>query len=67
MGRLINTTSMTIDDGSISVTGSSPRATTTEPHGRSPIARGAAMLVGRTSFEGFAGFWPTQFGPWPTS
>jgi dihydrofolate reductase len=24
----------------------------------------AAMLLGRKSYEGFAGFWPTQEGPW---
>jgi dihydrofolate reductase len=23
-----------------------------------------AMLIGRKSYEGFAGFWPTQEGPW---
>jgi hypothetical protein len=22
------------------------------------------MLVGRKSYEGFAGFWPSQTGPW---
>jgi hypothetical protein len=24
----------------------------------------AAMLVGRKSFEGFAGYWPSAAGPW---
>ena len=28
------------------------------------LKQSKAMLIGRKSYEGFAGFWPTQEGPW---
>lgn len=32
--------------------------------GREQFTGAAAMLLGRKTFEGLAGFWPTQQGPW---
>jgi dihydrofolate reductase len=31
---------------------------------RQQLVDAAAMLIGRKSYEGFAGYWPTQEGPW---
>lgn len=64
MGRLINTTSMTTDG----VTDVGDWFVAEGDHDVASRAifegEGAAMLVGRKSFEGFAAFWPTQSGPW---
>jgi dihydrofolate reductase len=32
--------------------------------GRAQLHDSAAMLLGRKTYEGLAGFWPTQEGPW---
>jgi dihydrofolate reductase len=64
MGRVINTTSMTVD-GVIDVSDwfiaegdhdEAARSLFTTPD--------AALLLGRKSYDGFAGYWPAQSGPW---
>jgi dihydrofolate reductase len=64
MGRLINTTSMTVDG----VTDVSDWFVAEGPHDDAARALfttpGAALLTGRKSYEGFASFWPSQTGPW---
>jgi dihydrofolate reductase len=35
-----------------------------EQAGLDQFDRAAAMLLGRKTYEGLAGFWPTQEGPW---
>jgi dihydrofolate reductase len=63
MGRLINTTAMTVD-GVIDVSdwfvahGGHDAASLALFDGR------ASMLMGRKTYEGLASFWPTQSGPW---
>jgi dihydrofolate reductase len=63
MGKLALTTTMTID-GVIDVSewyvaeGEHDRAALDDFH------RAAAMVLGRKSYEGFAGFWPTMTGDW---
>ena len=64
MGRLINTTSMTVD-GVIDVSDWFVPQGDHDDAARSLFETGnAVMLVGRKSYEGFAGFWPSQTGPW---
>lgn len=63
MGKLINHTSLTVDGlsdvGSWYVAqGDHDRA------GVAQLAAAAAFLTGRKSYEGFAGYWPHQTGPW---
>lgn len=63
MGKLINTTSMTVDG----LTDVGAWFVLEGEHDRASLAvmAGAAGLVtGRTTYEGFVGFWPTQEGPW---
>jgi dihydrofolate reductase len=63
MGRLINTTAMTVD-GVIDV---SDWYVVQGQHDEASLALftdDAAMLLGRTTYEGLAAFWPTQSGPW---
>jgi dihydrofolate reductase len=63
MGKLIHSTALTVD-GLADVRdwfvadGDHDRAALDLLH------RAEAMLVGRKSYEGFAGFWPTTQGPW---
>jgi dihydrofolate reductase len=63
VGKVINTTSMTVD-GVIDV---GEWYITEGDHDRAALDqfKGAeAMLTGRTTYEGFAGFWPQQTGEW---
>src|SRR5687768_1471573 len=63
MGRLINTTAMTVD-GVIDV---SDWFVAQGDHDAASLALfddDAAMLLGRKTYEGLAGFWPSQSGPW---
>jgi dihydrofolate reductase len=63
MGRLINTTAMTVD-GVIDV---SDWFVTQGSHDAASFALfdgQASMLMGRKTYEGLASFWPTQSGPW---
>src|SRR5687768_8402271 len=63
MSKLIITTAMTVDgviDGFewyVSEGGH-------DQAGRDQFKEAAAMLLGRKTYEGLAGFWPTQVGPW---
>jgi dihydrofolate reductase len=64
VGRLINTTSMTVD-GVIDVSDWFVAQGEHDDGARSLFeSGGAALLTGRKTYEGFAGFWPTQTGPW---
>jgi dihydrofolate reductase len=63
MGRLVNTTSMTVDG----VTDVSDWFVAQGEHdeaARALFADGAALLTGRPTYEGFASYWPSQSGPW---
>jgi dihydrofolate reductase len=63
MSRLIITTAMTVDgvadgfDWYVSEGGH-------DQAGRDQFQEGGAMLLGRKTYEGLAGYWPTQEGPW---
>jgi dihydrofolate reductase len=63
MGRLIISVAMTVDgviDGFewfVSEGGH-------DQAGRDQFSGAGAMLLGRKTYEGLAGFWPTQEGPW---
>jgi dihydrofolate reductase len=65
MGRVINSVAMSID-GVIEPV--SPEwfvfAGDHDDAAREEFAESAAMLLGRTTFEGLAGFWTTQTDPW---
>lgn len=64
MARLINTTAMTVD-GVIDVGDWFVAVGDHDDAARSLFETDdAAMLVGRKSFEGFAGYWPSATGPW---
>ena len=64
MARLINTTAMTVD-GVIDVGDWFVAMGDHDDAARSLFETDdAAMLVGRTSFEGFAAYWPAARGPW---
>jgi dihydrofolate reductase len=63
MARLINTTAMTVD-GVIDV---GDWFVAQGDHDAASLALfddDAAMLLGRKTYEGLAGFWPTQTGRW---
>jgi dihydrofolate reductase len=63
MGRLINTTAMTVDG----VTDVSDWFVAEGEHddaARAQFEGAAGMLLGRKTYEGLAGYWPTQSGPW---
>jgi len=63
MGRLINTTAMTVD----SVIDVSDWFVVHGEHDAASFALfdgKASMLMGRKTYEGLASFWPTQSGPW---
>jgi dihydrofolate reductase len=63
VGRLINTTTMTVDavtdvgDWYVSEGGHDAAA-------RSQFDGAAGMVLGRKTYEGLAGYWPEQTGPW---
>jgi dihydrofolate reductase len=63
MARLINTVSMTVD-GVIDVGGWYVLEGDHDPASRALWERAAGMVVGRKTYEGLLGFWPTQTGPW---
>jgi dihydrofolate reductase len=63
MGRVINSTTMTVD----AVTDVGEWFVSGGEHdlaARELFARSAAMLTGRTTFEGLAGYWTQQEGDW---
>jgi dihydrofolate reductase len=63
MGKLILSTAMSVDAvtdvGDWFVSGDGHDAAS-----REQFEEAEAMLLGRTTFEGLAGFWSTQEGPW---
>jgi dihydrofolate reductase len=63
MGRLINTTAMTVD-GVIDVSDWFVAQGGHDEASLSLFAGDAAMLLGRKTYEGLAAFWPTQSGRW---
>jgi dihydrofolate reductase len=63
MGRLINTTAMTVD-GVIDVSDWFVAEGDHDEAARSIFVGAAGLLTGRPTYEGFASFWPTQTGPW---
>jgi dihydrofolate reductase len=64
MGKLINTTAMTVD-GVIDVGDWFVAVGNHDDAARSLFETDdAAMLVGRKSFEGFAAYWPSASRPW---
>ncbi|HEY9377505.1 MAG TPA: dihydrofolate reductase family protein [Jiangellaceae bacterium] len=63
MGRLINTTAMTVD-GVIDVSDWYVAEGEHDAASLSLFTDDASMLLGRKTYEGLAGFWPTQSGPW---
>jgi dihydrofolate reductase len=63
MGRLINTTAMTVD-GVIDVSDWVVAQGEHDEASLSLFADDAAMLLGRKTYEGLAAFWPTQSGRW---
>lgn len=63
MSRLINTTAMTVDG----VTDVGEWYVAEGGHdaaGREQFDGAAGMVMGRKTYEGLAGFWPEQTGPW---
>jgi dihydrofolate reductase len=63
MSRLINTTTMTVD----AVTDVGEWYVAEGEHDRAALDEfdgAAGMLLGRKTYEGLAGFWPQQTGPW---
>jgi dihydrofolate reductase len=63
MGRLINTTAMTVD-GVVDVSDWFVAQGEHDEASLSLFTDDASMLLGRRTFEGLAGFWPTQSGRW---
>jgi dihydrofolate reductase len=63
MGRLINTTAMTVD-GVIDVSDWFVAQGEHDEASLALFAEGSAMLLGRTTYEGLASFWPNQSGRW---
>jgi dihydrofolate reductase len=63
VGRLINTTAMTVD-GVIDVSDWFVAEGEHDEASLSLFGDDAAMLLGRKIYEGLAGFWPTQSGRW---
>jgi dihydrofolate reductase len=63
VSRLINTTTMTVDG----VTDVGPWYVVEGEHDRAArrqVEGAAGMVLGRKTYEGLAGFWPTQTGEW---
>ena len=63
MGRLINTTAMTVD-GVIDVSDWFVAQGRHDDASLALFTEGSAMLLGRKTYEGLAGFWPSQSGRW---
>lgn len=63
MGRLINTTAMTVD-GVIDVSDWFVAQGEHDEASLALFANGSAMLLGRKTYQGLAGFWPSQTGRW---
>ena len=63
MGKLINNVAMTID-GVIDVSDWFVTEGDHDDAARALFEGDVALFVGRRNFEGFAGYWPTQTGPW---
>lgn len=63
MGRLINTTAMTVD-GVINVSDWFVAEGEHDAVALAQFERAAGMLLGRKTYEGLAAYWPTQSGPW---
>lgn len=62
MARLIISTAMTVD-GVTDVSGWFVSGGGHDQAGRDQLD-GATMLMGRKTYEGLAGYWPAQEGPW---
>ena len=63
MGTLILSTQMTVD-GVITVEDWFAAEGSHDAACRALFERSAAMVMGRKTYEGLAGFWPDQSGPW---
>ena len=63
MGRVINTTAMTVD-GVVDVSDWFVAQGEHDAASLSLFDGDAALLLGRKTYEGLASFWPTQSGPW---
>jgi dihydrofolate reductase len=63
VGKLINNTAMTID-GVIDVSDWFVTDGDHDDEARALFERVDALLVGRRNYDGFAGYWPSQTGPW---
>jgi dihydrofolate reductase len=64
MGKLINTTAITVD-GLVDVGGWYVAEGEHDEASLAMFEGAAGMLLGRTTYEGLASFWPSQAGPWP--
>ena len=63
MGKLINNVAMTVD-GVIDVSDWFVTQGDHDDAARALFEGDVALFVGRKNYEGFAGYWPTQTGPW---
>ncbi len=63
MGRIVNHVSMTVD-GLTDVSDWFVGEGGHDAAGVADLAACAAFLTGRTTYEGFLGFWPSATGPW---
>jgi dihydrofolate reductase len=63
MGRVINTTAMTVD-GVIDVGDWFVGEGDSDAAARALFTDDVALLLGRTTYEGLAGYWPAQSGEW---
>ena len=63
MGKLIISTAMSAD-GATEVGDWFVRGGGDDAAGRDYLRQADAMLLGRTTFEGLAGFWTNEQGPW---
>jgi len=63
MAKLINNVAMTVD-GVIDVSDWFVSEGDHDDAARALFEGNVALLVGRKNYEGFAGFWPSQTGPW---
>jgi dihydrofolate reductase len=63
MGRVINTTTMSVD-GLIDVADWYVSEGGHDPAARAQFEGSAAMLIGRKTYEGLAGYWTQEQGAW---